>query len=76
MEMGGDWKFVLVKGGGEAKWGEGVQKWRLSYYIEVFLEISHDAAQEKYLDMFAILIYMKTTKILLDIFMLTSMSCR
>ena len=42
--------------GGKAKWGglsrngEGVGG--LIYYIEVFLEIPHDAAQEKNLDVF------------------------
>ena len=31
--------------------GGGVQKWGLVYYIEVFLDIPHDAAQGKNLDM-------------------------
>ena len=41
---------VRQNGGGLSRNGEGVGG--LIYYIEVFLEIPHDAAQEKNLDVF------------------------
>ena len=41
-------------GGGDGGGGV-VQKWGLPYYKEIFLEILHDAAQEKNLDGFIFL---------------------
>ena len=42
---GGVGKFLLEKGGGVGKMGRGcLEMGQLPYYIEVFLEIPHDAA--------------------------------